>query len=306
VSFALFYKGELIVKAYNFSFEVADDDQLPATASFTLRHLRDGGEPSPPSRFGQNSTGTSQPKAFHDAENKVDYNEMRVTYQKRKADRGELPVGATRLNPDDYDDVVKIVFRAFNDGIAYRYEIATKAEETITIKNENVEFVFPDDYRFDSSADFERFIEQHGFSRALINAWRMSRKTLSNMARGTASILNIEAAPRFNISLGEISHAGFARLQFQPGRERTGTFSNLYERFGNIDRTGKMTAVAMFLDGDTEIPGTGEPYRTPWRVIAGPPADNENGESDLFRSLQTPEPVGGREPIFTFSTSFPR
>jgi hypothetical protein len=211
----------------------------------------------------------------------VDYNEMSVHYWKLKD------------GSDEYEDLIKIIFRAYNDGIAYRYEIATKAGETITIKNENVEFVFPDDYRFGGGDELE-WMRQRGIrSSALVNAQRMQRKTLSNMEKGTKGILNIEVLPDvLHIGLGEIPRAGFAPLRFQSGRERTGTFNNLYDGFGRINRTGKLTAIALLLDGDTEIPGTGDLYRTPWRVITGPPADNEGGNSDLFRSLQTPDQRG--------------
>ena len=253
VQFALFYKEELLAKASRFSFALTDGDQLPATMSFRLGGgiFQSAREPKP-SRYAPNSTSVSQVMSIHSAENNVDYNEMSVHYWK-------LEKGS-----EEYESLIKIVFRAYNDGIAYRYEIATKAGEPITIKNENVEFVFPDDYTCTVSETMTAGI----FSRRTVSVGRVT--SLSKLKTGTANPLYIEfrkGALKMEMSLSGIPRADFAPLQFQPGRELTGTFNNLYERFGNIDRTGKRTAVALLLEGDTEIHGTGNPYHTPWRAM---------------------------------------
>ena len=279
VSFALFYKGALLFTASGMSFELDDGDQLPATASFTFRHIRDGGEPPPtPSKYATNSTGTTQVEYVHDVQNNVDYNAMSVNYQKRKEGAGELPAGATRLNPEDYEDVVKIVFRAYNGGIAYRYEIATKKGETITIKNENVKFVFPDDY----SCTVSVIARQSLRSDVLV----AKDTSLSKVEKGSL-IRSIEfrnGAGTMEMHLGEIyGDKGFARLKYQPDRKLMGTFSNLYDGEGHIDRTGKMTALGLFLDGISTIRGTGLPYHTPWRALVMPPP-NAAAEATL-RSL---------------------
>jgi hypothetical protein len=94
--------------------------------------------------------------------------------------------------------------------------------------------------------------------------------------------------------LGQSPHTDFARLQFQPGRERTG-ISNLYDFDGKVDRSGKATSIALLLDRDTEIPVTGEAFRTPWRSLLLTSSDGEK----TLRSLILPEPSGGREPLYT-------
>jgi len=294
VGFGVFYKGDLLTRVSGMSFEIADNDQLPATASYTLRHLRDKTDrPVPkPSRFGPNSTGTTEAKAFRDTENNMDYNEMSVVYQKRKEGRGEVSVGGS-INPDDYEDVIKIVFRAYNAGIAYRYEIATKEGEPITIKNENVEFVFPDDY----SCTVSEKMTARVFVRRTVGIARTT--SLSKIAKGHENPLYFEfrkGAWKMEMLLaGTHRHNDFAQLQFQPGRERTGTFDNLYDRHGNVDKTGKLTGIALLLDGDTEIPGTGFPFRTPWRSLLLNSSDGQ----DMLSSLILPDPPGGREPLFT-------
>jgi hypothetical protein len=262
VSIAVFYKGQLLAKAYHFSFELADGDRLPATASHLMRRGFFGaGEPPPPSRFKHDGISVTQVRTVHEVktihghENKVDFNEMSVIY----------------------GGVVNIVFRAYNDGIAYRYEIATKEGETITIKNENVEFVFPD--------DFTCFVHETQRAGLLRREVVVSRETpLSRIEKGTATPLYMQVKSGFwamDIMFGGMHHhrRDFALLTFQPGREWTGTFNNLFDGYGNIDRTGKLTAVATLLDGNTVIRGTGNPFRTPWRFMI------ISSDSDTLRSL---------------------
>ena len=242
ISFAVFYKGSLITTVSQPVFEVADDDQLPATASFTLRHLLDGNEgPVPkPSRFKSDVTG-GETKSVRSVEGLADYDEYIFKYRKRK----EGQEAGTTYKPEDHDELVRVVFRAYNDGIAYRYEITTKEGETITLKNELTDFSFPNDYAVEGSA-----------------------ASLSKIGGEYPSPLRMNIPDVPTLTFGEISHEGFAALRFKPGRQwGDNTFSNLYDSHGKIDRTGKVTAVAFNLDGDTEIQGTGALYRTPWRYM---------------------------------------
>jgi alpha-glucosidase len=259
ITIAVFYKRQLLATASGFTFELADGDRLPATASRLMRQGFFGaGEPPPPSRFKPDFTSVTQVrtahevKTIHGRENRVDFNEMRVIY----------------------GGVANIVFRAYNDGIAYRYEIATKKEETITIKNENVEFTFPDDY-----ACSVQETQRAGLLRRTV---AVSREIpLSEIEKGYAKPLYVDISPDLRIMFGGMHNQrrDFALLTFQPGRERTGTFNNLFDGYGNIDRTGKRTAVAALLDGDTRIRGTGNPFRTPWRFMI------ISSDSDTLRSL---------------------
>jgi len=250
ISFAVFYKGSLIATVSQPVFEVADDDQLPATASFTLRHLLDGNEgPVPkPSRFKSDITG-GETKSVRNVEGQADYDEYIFKYSRRKEGR---EAGAT-YKPEDHEGIVNVVFRAYDDGIAYRYEIATKEGETITLKNELTEFSFPDNYR------------THGFT-----------SFLKYVGVGHPSPLQMNIPDVPTLTFGEISHEGFAALRFKPGRDwGDKSYSNLYDRHGKIDRTGKVTAVAMYLDGDTVIQGNGNFYRTPWRYMQMGSPDSE-------------------------------
>ena len=250
ISFALFYKGTLIATASQPVFEVADDDELPATASFTLKHLRNGDDgPVPkPSRFMPGET-SSETGTVRNIEGQADYNEYVFVYRKRE--------------PGDHGDIVKVVFRAYNSGIAYRYEIATKEGETITLKNELTEFSFADDYAVEGSA-----------------------ASLSKIGGEHPSPLLIKIPDVPALTFGEIPHEGFAALRFKPGRQwGDKTYSNLFDFAGKVDRAGKVTAVALNLDGDTVIEGTGTPYRTPWRYMQITASDAEGMLESLSKSL---------------------
>ena len=262
ISFAVFYKGSLVATVSQPVFEVANDDELPATASFTLRHLRDGDDgPVPkPSRF-KSDIGGGETKSIRNVEGQADYDEYTFKYRRRKEGRGELRPG-TSYNPDDYEGIVNVVFRAYDDGIAYRYEIAAKEEETITLKNELTEFSFPDDYALeDSVASLSKIGGEHP----------------------SPLLMKIPDVPA--LTFGEVSHKGFAVLRFKPGREwGENTFSNLFDFDGKVDRTGKVTAVALNLDGDTVIQGNGIPYRTPWRYMKITSPDSEGMIESLTES----------------------
>ena len=261
ISFAVFYKGSLIATVSQPVFEVADDDQLPATASFILKHLRDGNNDGPvpkPSRFKSDITG-GKTKSVRNVEGQADYDEYTFEYRRRKEGRESGPT----YKPEDHEGIVNVVFRAYDDGIAYRYEIATKEGETITLKNELTEFSFPDDYAIEGSA-----------------------ASLSKIGSEHPSPLRIVIPDVPTLTFGEISHEGFAALRFKPGRDwGDNTFSNLYDRHGKINRTGKVTAVAMYLDGDTVIQGNGTPYRSPWRYMQIATPDSEGVLKSLNESL---------------------
>jgi len=247
--FGVFYKGEMIVEAGILALAVAEDDQLPATASFTLRNLRDGADgPVPmPSRFAPSSTGTSQVKSVRNVEGQADYNEMSVRYSKRK----EGAPRSTRFIPEDHDDLVTIVFRAYDGGIAYRYEIATKEGETINITNELTNFIFPDDYPCEVSEPRRRV----GLLRRQVGGVREA--TLSTIGQGRGAPLRIEIPNGLTFDIGNTPDVNFPRMNFMPGRQLTGTFSNLFDRHGNIDRTGTRTAIVPRFESDIVIRGTG-------------------------------------------------
>ena len=269
----VFHKGKMLFQISNPVFELADDDYLPATAKYSLRITDDEGKPAlKPSRFRPNSSGPGQVKSIRDMDGSADYDEMSVTYRKTK--EGKSVGMGDRYNPDDYEDLVKIVFRAYNGGIAYRYEIATKRNDTFTIKNEVIEFDFPDDY-----SCWANYSKQQSAT--------PEKTSLSKIKKDLGcKSLQIELPDGLAISFGELSHFGFAAMAFQPGAERTGTFSNLFDGQGTIDRTGKRTAVVVKLDGDTVIQGTGGIYRTPWRFFTTSDAKESGG---MLESLNTPE-----------------
>jgi hypothetical protein len=70
--------------------------------------------------------------------------------------------------------------------------------------------------------------------------------------------------------LGEIESAGLAKNKFPSkmklrfGSKWENSFSNLFDREGEIDKTGKPTSVIAVLDGDVAFTGT---VQSPWRYV---------------------------------------
>ena len=262
VSFGVFYKGKMIACASKLAFEVDDDDYLPATAGFRYRQSED--QPFPkPSKFAPTSTGPTQTRSVRNVEGQADYDEYSIKYSKRK--EGVEP-NYSRYNPEDHEELVNIVFRAYDNGIAYRYEIMARGEGVITIKNECAEFSFPDDYAVEGSV-----------------------ASLSKISKEHPSPLLITIPDVPTLTFGEVPHDGFATLRFKPGREwGDGKFNNLYDRHGEVDRTGKVTAVAINLEGDTTILGHG--YQTPWRFMKFASPDSEG----MLKSLNEPSETANK------------
>ena len=266
VGFALFYKGELLVEGWRHVFSVDENDALPATASFIHRNIQADGQTVRQSKYVPSSIGAGLVKSvrlsFQEQtvnDGNMDYNEFAVQYDRIKEGRKNIDV--LQLTSEDREDIVKIIFRVYNEGFAYRYEITTKEGEAVTIKNELIEFDFPDDYAAGDS-------------------------TLSKISKETPSPLLITIPDKPAFSFGEVSQSGFAALQFQPGPERMGTFSNLFDHeHGTINREGKRTALALNLAGETVVPGTGGTYRTPWRYLK----IAEPQQGGMLQSLSTRE-----------------
>ena len=244
-SFGIFYKGKLIASVGKLAFEVNEDDFLPATASFRNRESKfgnrawqPGDEPAlRPSKYATSST-RAQTRSASGVEGQADFNEYTVIYALKKE---VIPAGI-RYETEDYDGFLKIVFRVYDDGIAYRYEMVGVG--AVTIKNECAEFSFPDDYAVEGSAG-----------------------SLSKISNVQPSPLLIKIPDVPMLSFGEVSQDGFPALRFKPGRiwAEGATFNNLYDSHGKVDRSGRVTAVAMNLDGEKLILGSG--YQTPWRFI---------------------------------------
>jgi alpha-glucosidase len=142
--------------------------------------------------------------------------------------------------PENYDESVveygglmKIIFRAYDEGIAFCYEFETKENVPTTLKRELTEFAFDDDYPCWAVYSAQGIYEQ---------------VPLSKVKKGCERPLLVEVPDGPAISIGEARLVDFARMKFQPSTE-------------------KPTWLTASLDGNVVIQGTGKPYRSPWRFV---------------------------------------
>jgi len=169
---------------------------------------------------------------------------------------GAAPYNETHV---EYIGFMKIVFRAYDTGIAFRYEFTPKAEETLTIEKELTSFRFSDDY-FCKSAQQDS-----------------ERVPLSRLIAAVESPLTVEMSNDVSLVVGETPPGDFAPMKLRFGTKSESSFNNLYDREGAINRTGKPTSVVVVLDRAVIIQGAD---RSPWRYVG-----LSGNETEMLKSL---------------------
>jgi hypothetical protein len=164
---------------------------------------------------------------------------------------GEVPYNETDV---EYVGFMKVVFRAYDTGIAFRYEFTPKEGETLTIQKEITQFLFSDDYLS-----------------------KTKQVKLSEINGVCESPMVVELTKDLSLSLGEAPATGFSRLKFRFGKKWESSFNNLYDGFGKINRTGKPTTVNAVLDGDVVICSANN---SPWRYVG-----ITNKDSEMLKSF---------------------
>ncbi len=134
-------------------------------------------------------------------------------------------------------DALKIIFRAYDEGIAFCYEIPTKEGKSIQIKEEPAVFIFPGDYPCWAVYSAQGTYENVKLSQVKPNC---ERPLLVQIPDGPA------------VSIGEARLVDYARMRLQPYDEK---------------RSDKSVLLTTQLAGPVEIKGTGNPFRTPWRFV---------------------------------------
>ena len=139
--------GRITVKFSLRTEDPATGDEYPADSPF-YEVIYDGKQFLQPSHMGFDIAGTAEIKHYFKVDN-CSYRENRNTWK---------PVyGEQETYPDNYNEMrvtlketlypertLDIVFRAFNEGIAFRYELpAQKGLENVVLTAENTEFSFP-------------------------------------------------------------------------------------------------------------------------------------------------------------------
>ncbi len=219
----VFYKGKKIVELHNLGFQPEKGDAIPSpliSKAFRDKNMSRDEDRAIFNRIGKGGILTERGK------------EVRKTWTTPFGERETIPENYTEATVD-YPDVMKIIFRVYDEGVAFCYEFTTKENEPIKLKREFTEFAFDGDYPCWAVYSAQGIYEQ---------------VPLSKVKKGCERPLLIEIPDGHASSIGEARLVDFARMKFEPGAD-------------------KPTNLAASWEGDVVIEGTGKPYRSPWRFV---------------------------------------
>ncbi len=133
---------------------------------------------------------------------------------------------------------LQIVFRAYNEGVAFCYSFPEQAAlKKFTVAAENTRFQF--------TGDYTTWAVSHAQSDYAGIKARGGRMPLSKIMSGAERPLPVEIAGDLYCALAEAKNWDFSRMKFQLAKDGT-------------------NALESILDGPAEVAA---PYRLPWRVV---------------------------------------
>ena len=221
----IYHRGEMVLTCTNLGFSLDDGEVIPtafADPEFAGAKLEKQ-EPFPPKRAQGIILPSEKPK------------EVRGTWQTLYGERGEIPDNYNELAVE-YKGFMKIVFRAYDEGIAFCYEFETRENGSLKIKQELTSFVFPGDYPswpvYSAQGVYENI-------------------PLSQVKKDCERPLLVQYPDGKAVAIAEARLVDFARMRLQPGSATK----------------AERPVLQAQLAGPVEIKGTGQPYRSPWRVV---------------------------------------
>ena len=238
----VYFKGTKILTLHNLGFQLSDGEFVPTPliSKEFIERLRTEDVESHTNVWKRMNNATMPYPKVREIRRSEDYAEDNARGFFRPVTRDVSnpaePEGLPEIYNEsvvEYKGLMKIVFRAYDEGIAFCYEFETEENEPIKIKRELTLFAFEGDYPCWTAGSRESL-------------------PLSKIEKGYESPLLVEIPDGPAISLSENRLADFAPMKLLPSTER-----------GN--------ALIVSLSGEVEIPGTGKPYRSPWRLIKWPP-----------------------------------
>ena len=251
-SAAVFYKGKQILRLDTLGFLLDSGATIPSY-SLTREHWEKFLEKEPTLPLPRQHEGMRMPHPNpHEVRND-----------------GETPYNESYV---EYIGLMTIVFRAYDDGIAFRYEFAPG--KALAIQKELTEFRFSDDY-------YSRVIypDSEGYKRVL----------LSEIKGACVSPLVVEISDSVSLVLSEAPPVGFAQTKFQFGTKWNASFNNLFDFDGVVDKTGKPTSVVATLDSPVAVLGANH---SSWYYMGfDGKATDEIWESLQKLSVSPPPPI---------------
>ena len=225
----VFYKGKKFLTLNNLGFLLDDDSSIPSV--FLSKEYRDklfsGGATTPDKRKHEGARGPGpEPRQFNG------YNESDV----------------------EYIGLMKIIFRAYDEGIAFCYEFETKNDEPIKIKQELTTFKFDNLHPFRENRSTPEVLEEFH---------------VNKIKEGYASLRIEKISDCPTLIAGEVPFHGFVPIKlptkFQPDMV-------------------KPTTVNLMMNGDAVVEGIGRSVRTPWRFVKIEQKDDMLESLDITRN----------------------
>ena len=180
-----------------------------------------------------------------------------------------------------------IIFRAYDDGVAYRFVAGGKAGE-FAVAYEQAEFAFPYDYMAyipyerDGGSLEEQFFNsfENTYSHHMISKWEKGRIALLP--------LTVEAANGIKMCITESDlrdYPGMYLINQEGGRSLRGIFANCPAQ---EVQGGHNQLQGLIRSRHNYLVKTSSPRNFPWRVIVIAKEDRQLAESDLTWRLATP------------------
>ena len=180
-----------------------------------------------------------------------------------------------------------IIFRAYDDGVAYRFVAGGKAGE-FAVAYEQAEFAFPYDYMAyipyerDGGSLEEQFFNsfENTYSHHMISKWEKGRIALLP--------LTVEAANGIKLCITESDlrdYPGMYLINQEGGRSLRGIFANCPAQ---EVQGGHNQLQGLIRSRHNYLVKTSSPRNFPWRVIVIAKEDRQLAESDLTWRLATP------------------
>ena len=191
------------------------------------------------------------------------------------------------LSTDTYD----LVFRAYDDGVAYRFVARGKAGE-FAVAYEQAEFAFPYDfmayipYERDGGSMEEQFFNsfENTYSHHPISKWEKGRIAFLP--------LTVEAVNGIKMCITESDlrdYPGMYLINQEVGRSLRGVFAKAPAR---VDQGGHNMLQGLVRDRRNFLVKTKSPHAFPWRVIVIAKEDKDLADNDLTWRLATPAAAG--------------
>lgn len=208
---------------------------------------------------------------------------------KRTIDENVVPVVQTKAKSvrDNYNELTlqfqgnfSIIFRAFNDGVAYRF--VTDFKDSILVKNEDVNYNFPGDY-----ASF--FPEEEGFQSHNERIYKyLNLKDIgTNTLGSTPALVDTKTGVKIAISESDLEDYAGLWLKGTGQNSLKGAFAGYpLEVKQSSDRDVIVTRHADY------IARTSGRRSFPWRVMAITRQDSELITNQLVYLLSKPSKIG--------------